>query len=475
MNGSKKQKVKLPWIIIIFLGVVSLSLFYSFQTPLPEGISFAGPMRNSQFEFIYDVSYQQDGEMVYERQIFSKIKSLIAEAREFIVIDVFLFNDDYDRKHSFPGIAGELTDALVRQKEKYPDLNIVFITDEINTFYGAYPSKYLEKLKENGVQVVVTDVSAFRDPNPLYSGLWRLLSLDKIHTGGKGWLPNPFSSDSPKVTLRAYLRLLNLKANHRKVVITENEALVTSFNPHDASANHSNIAFCVQSEVIDDLLESENAVVRLSQSQPFNFRSRVDVNGDAKVQLLTEGRIKEALIEEISTAEKGDKIKMAMFYLAEHEIIEELLKACERGVEVQIILDANKDAFGIEKNGVPNRPAAYKLVQDSKGKIKIRWYSTHGEQFHSKLTIFNKGREVVLIGGSANLTRRNINDYNLETDLRVILTSTHPEARKVNDYFDRLWNNEGAEYTLDFHAYEEKSLIKRFLYEVQERTGLSSF
>ena len=80
-----------------------------------------------------------------------------------------------------------------------------------------------------------------------------------------------------------------------------------------------------------------------------------------------------------------------------------------------------------------------------------------------------------MIGGSANLTRRNLTDYNLETDLKVILTNTHPEARKVNDYFDRLWNNEGAEYTLDFHAYEEKSLIKRFLYEVQERTGLSSF
>ncbi|MGI6554552.1 MAG: phospholipase D family protein [Bacillota bacterium] len=452
-----------------------MSLFNSFQTPLPKGISYAGPLRNSQFEFIYDLSYQQDGEMVYERQIFSKIKNLIEEAREFIVIDMFLFNDDYDRKDSFPQIARELTDALIRQKEQYPDLHIAFITDEINTFYGAYPSKYLEKLKENGVQVVITDAAVFRDPNPLYSGLWRLLRLDKIDTSGKGWLPNPFSSDSPKVTLRAYLRLLNLKANHRKVVITEKEALVTSFNPHDASAYHSNIAFCVQSEVIDYLLESENTVVRFSQSQPFNFRSRVDANGDARVQLITEGKIKEALIEEISTAGKGDKIKMAMFYLAEHEIIDELIKACERGVEVQIILDANKDAFGIEKNGVPNRPVAYKLLKDSKEKIKIRWYSTHGEQFHSKLTIFNKGSEVVLIGGSANLTRRNINDYNLETDLRVILTSSHPEARKVNAYFDRLWTNEGAEYTLDFNAYAEKSLVKRVLYEVQERTGLSSF
>ena len=57
-----------------------MSLFYSFLNSPPEGISFSGPMRNSQFEFIHDVSYQQDGEMIYERQIFSKIKSMIAEA-----------------------------------------------------------------------------------------------------------------------------------------------------------------------------------------------------------------------------------------------------------------------------------------------------------------------------------------------------------------------------------------------------------
>ncbi len=36
--------------------------------------------------------------------------------------------------------------------------------------------------------------------------------------------------------------MLNFKANHRKILITENEALITSANVHDASAYHSNIA-----------------------------------------------------------------------------------------------------------------------------------------------------------------------------------------------------------------------------------------
>jgi phosphatidylserine/phosphatidylglycerophosphate/cardiolipin synthase-like enzyme len=191
--------------------------------------------------------------------------------------------------------------------------------------------------------------------------------------------------------------------------------------------------------------------------------------------MLTEGKIKEALVKEISSAKSGDSIKMAMFYLAHQDVIEELLKASQRGVDVKIILDANKDAFGIEKNGVPNRPVAYKLIKDSKEKIQIRWYSTHGEQFHSKLTIFEKGDKTVLFGGSANLTRRNIDDYNLETDLKVILPASHSESKKVKAFFDRIWNNKGGEYTLDFSAYQEKSLAKQVLYQVQERTGLSSF
>ncbi len=46
--------------------------------------------------------------------------------------------------------------------------------------------------------------------------------------------------------------MLNFKANHRKILITENEALITSANVHDASAYHSNIAFVVSGEIIAD-------------------------------------------------------------------------------------------------------------------------------------------------------------------------------------------------------------------------------
>jgi HKD family nuclease len=49
----------------------------------------------------------------------------------------------------------------------------------------------------------------------------------------------------------------------------------------------------------------------------------------------------------------------------------------------------------------------------------VQWYDTHGEQFHTKLLAFHTARGTTLLGGSANLTRRNLGDYNLEADLLV--------------------------------------------------------
>ena len=139
----------------------------------------------------------------------------------------------------------------------------MFITDEINNFYGVYESENIKRLKENGIDLVLTDLEKIRDSNPVYAGFWRT-SLKWFGTAGKGWLANPFSPDSPKVTARGYLKLLNFKANHRKVILSEKNAIVTSMNPHDASGHHSNIAFKLEGSILEDILESELQVAQFS-------------------------------------------------------------------------------------------------------------------------------------------------------------------------------------------------------------------
>ena len=475
LESIKKKTIFKKSILLTLLTVIIGSGFFS---SMPLGTSYEGELQDiSYIEFLYDLSYKKDNKTVREHKIFDEIIKMIKKAEEFIIIDIFLFNDDYDRKNEFPPLSSEFTNALIEQKEKYPDLKIFLITDEINNFYGAYESKYLKKLRENNIEVIITDINKMRNSNPLYSGIWKIL-LKWMGTSGEGWIRNPFSPDSPKVNIRSYLKLANFKANHRKVFITENAAIVSSANIHDASGYHSNIAFKIKGEIINDLIKSEMAVAEFSgfNMENIQYRDNKEVLKDVKAMVITEGKIKKHILEEIKSTDKNDKITMGMFYLSDRDVIKELIEASQRGVEIKIILDANKDAFGLEKNGIPNRSVAWELVKKSKGNIDIKWYATHGEQYHTKLILIERNDNTAsIIGGSANFTVRNIGDYNIETNLKIVAKNYSEITQDIRGYFDRIWENKDGEYTLDFSAYEENNFFKYIMYRFQEWSGLSTF
>ncbi|MDD4363709.1 MAG: hypothetical protein PHD33_05850 [Atribacterota bacterium] len=275
---NKKILIKaLKYFIIVFL---LISIMKGFITPMPEGTSIMGNERtDSNVEFLYDLTYLQENEKVHEQSIVNEWLNLINNAEDYIILDMFLFNDEYNREYNFPNVSEELTNVLINKKESNPDIDILFITDEINNFYGVYESQYLENLKENNIDVVVTDNEKIRDSNPLYAGFWRT-AIKWFGTEGEGWLPNPFSPDSEDVTLRGYLKLLNFKANHRKVIVTDKAGIVTSANPHDASAYHSNIAFKVEGKILKDLMESELAVAEFSgyENKDFFYKEKEEIS-----------------------------------------------------------------------------------------------------------------------------------------------------------------------------------------------------
>ena len=165
-----------------------------------------------------------------------------------------------------------------------------------------------------------------------------------------------------------------------------------------------------------------------------------------------------------------------MFYLSDRDVIEALLGAAERGARLRIILDPNRDAFGYEKNGIPNRPVAHELVGKSEGAVAIRWYDTRGEQFHSKMVYAEKtdGSATVVLG-SANLTRRNLDGYNLELDVMVSAEAGAPLMKEIRDYLERVWNNRDGLYTVAYETFADDSAIRTMIYRFQEFTGLCSF
>jgi phosphatidylserine/phosphatidylglycerophosphate/cardiolipin synthase-like enzyme len=155
-----------------------------------------------------------------------------------------------------------------------------------------------------------------------------------------------------------------------------------------------------------------------------------------------------------------------------------LLEAADRGARVRLILDPNRDAFGRQKDGVPNRPVANELVTKSGERIQVRWYRTHGEQFHTKIAMVRRGDRFVASLGSANLTRRNIGNYNLEANIAVETDAGSALAIEMQGYFDRMWNNDGppgTQYTAAFGAYKDEDRGRYWRYRLMEATGLSTW
>lgn len=458
----------LTFILILITIVILTSVYHSYK-PLPEGVSFEGDIHNvSEVDFLYDITYGDKDNLQKEHAIFDRIHEVIDDAEEFIVIDMFLFNGYHDGEMDYPPLSSKLMESLISKKKENPDLDIVFITDEINTTYGSHEAEELSILEDNGIRIVETNVKVLRDSNPLYSGVWRVF-FQWFGQGGSGWIKNPMANDAPETTVRSYLKLLNIKANHRKVVATDKTAIISSANPHDASGLHSNTAFEVSGNIISDILKTEQAILDFSGGGTLPKYTGQAEEGDIAVQLLTERKILDHVLEEIKKSKDTEEIWVGMFYLAERKIIEELIAAADRGVTVNLILDPNEHAFGQQKIGLPNRPVAAEMVEEGQGNIELRWYNTQGEQYHPKMIYFKRAEESIIIGGSANFTRRNLYDLNLETDIKITANNNEQVMKDMDDYFVRLWSNEDEMYTLPYESYkDDMPIVKKAMYRLQK-------
>jgi len=455
---------------------------------LPPGLDFAGDLRPAtEVSFLYDDTWLNAlGQRQVEQHIFDAVFAMVQGARRFLLLDMFLYNDfQGEPAEQTRALARELTERLVSQQQLYPEMIIIVITDPINLVYGGLPSVYFETLQAAGITVVITDLEPLPDSNPAYSVLWRWL-LRPFGNSRARSLPNPFGAG--RVSVRSWLRMLNFKANHRKLVIADRGqdylGLVTSANPHDGSSAHRNVALRFNGQAVRDLWHSEAAVLALSGAP----LPQVDV-GDCgsspgpdspyahspyNVQLLTEHKIKSGLLHMLAALGTGDRLDVMMFYLAERALVMALQEAHHRGAQVRIILDPNKDAFGFKKNGIPNRPVAAELVRAG---LPVRWCTTQGEQCHVKMVITHTadGNSQLLLG-SANLTRRNLDNFNLESDILLQATTTSPAIMQAEAMFNRSWTNlPGRQFTTAYSGYGATSRLMYWLYRFQEATGISTF
>ncbi len=475
---SKRRRIVYATAGVLAIMYVLVIVWHTYK-PLPEGISYEGEMHELEnVEMLYDLSFAQDKKGTnteHHLEIFDEVYALIDEAEDFIVIDFFLFDNYNDQEIEFPAVSETLTEHLLEKKKENPNMPIYFITDPLNTGYGSFESQFLVALEEAGIEVIITDLDKLRDSMPLYSGFYRVI-FQWFDTEGGGWVPNAMSSEAPELSLTSYLKLLNIKANHRKVIITEKEAIVSSANPHNASGFHGNMAFKVSGAIINDLLEAEEAVSKYSGGPEFPRIDAAEETGPYQAQYLTEKRIQDALLKDVAKAKDGDVIRLGMFYIAQPQVIDALEKAAKRGVDVRMILDPNENAFGTQKTGLPNRPVVNEILENSDNKIEVRWYNVVVGQYHTKTLMIQTAQETYIYGGSANYTERTLDNYNLESDIRIIAPNDSELTGNVNDYFDMLWDNEDALYTLDVEAYQDDfTFWQRGIYGFQKLFKLTTY
>lgn len=487
-----KRRVRRLLLVALVAGWLAMAYWQTVK-PLPQGTHVAGPVcpvAAGQVSFIADITAADAyGHLVVSQGIFDEVLKVVRGARHFIVLDYALLAAAEGAQPQRP-VAAELTDALLEARRTLPELKVLLVTDPVNERYGASRSVQLTLLRAAGVEVVLARLDRLRDTNFLYSSLWRLAV--------RWW-------DGPRGPLGFELRELNFKADHRKVVIADDGGdglvgVVGSANPKDAQSGWSNLAARVAGDSLGSLLASELAIARFSgwagNSEPYLRAAdphapeqcaravaaaavTAPLTADtARVQVLTEGALRSALLEHAQASGRGDAIDVAMFGFADRGLIEALLDASRRGVVVRLILDPNEDATTVVPSGLPNQPAASELVARSAGAVRVRWYRTHGERFHAALVLFSGRQNLWMTVGSANLTRRGLDDYNLEANLAIEVLRDAPLAAQAQGYFDTLWSNRaalGIEYTADFAAFADSRQTDYWLYRLLEGTGFTAF
>ena len=471
----------------ILFGMAGLLLLYlltaAFHTlkPLPAGLDVETPWRPlHNATFLADTTWADaGGERHSDQSIFDEVLRIVEGAQTTVVADFFLLNNFAgDANDDQRPLSRELVDALVRRRTADPSMQVMLITDPFNSLYGGVPQPFFEELRSAGATVVTTELRALRDSNPAWTAGWRICCQWFGNSTRGSWLPNPVGGES--VGLRTYLTLLNFKANHRKTIVADTAegwvGLVTSGNPHDASSRHHNIAIRFSGAAALDLLATELAVAAFSGHDTFPVpEPQPDTaNGDTAIRILTESRILDAALEMIDGAGPGDHVDLLMFYLSHRDIVRALASAHKRGAIVRALLDPNRDAFGREKNGIPNRQVALELHRAG---VPVRWCNTSGEQCHGKMLIRRDADgQSLLLAGSANFTRRNLDNLNLETNVQVRGPATTPVIADASVFFEGRWSNEpGREHSLEYSAFADDSRLRYWTYRFMEQSGWSAF
>jgi PLD-like domain len=341
---------------------------------------------------------------------------------------------------------------LLARQQARPNLKIVVVTDPGSELLGGTPPLSLASLEQAGVIVARVRLDRLRDSNPLYTGTWRMVF---------GWWSDPFEEAPDDTGVAAWARSRNFKADQRQLLMADDgsggwTAVV--------SAADARTGLVLRGALARAMVTSELQVAawstdddRLPAAPPMGGRGV----GSIDARFLTEGGIETALLDALTAADRGDSIRIAVDTLSDRPFILAALRAATRGAHLQVLLSPQ---------AMPNRIVAHELQRDGNGRIDVRWSSFESGSTHPKLLLVQHRNDLWVNWSSANFTRRNLADLNLETAVELRMPARSAPARAATDYFANAWASASADADP-----ADVSTMDYWRYRFDEATGLSDF
>ncbi len=481
--------------------------FWLAQKRLPPGVHIEGSWQDLP---VAGVGFRRDlsaadasGAPFGTQQIDAELLSMVAQARDFLVLDTGLFGDlpaagpGAQRLRSAKPEAFTLAEALLKAKREQPDLQVLMLIDpaSVEMSLDAAAPTTLDRLRSGGIAVVPVDVHRLRAPNPAFAAFWRLCCRWWSHIGPRGAWPNPLGVGPSGVSMGLWGETAGFQRSHRQLLIGDDGAgglagMVFSRPLNSEASIHSASALRLSGEALEPMLESEFVVAQFSgwsggamqaRSQRLENRQRTSMaapadDGAARARVLSEAAIAQVLVQRIDSARRGDSIDIAALYLSQRELVRSLLDAARRGAVVRVLLDPGKDGYGYVRSGVPNREVASELVAASDGAVRVRWYRTHGEQFSPGFVLVRSLERAWLMIGTAELTRYDLDDIDLAAAFVVEMPANAAAGADAQTWFDTLWYNRaggGTEYSSDVDVYADASELDYWRYRLLEASGAS--
>lgn len=432
-----------------------------------------------------------------------KALEMIEKADKFALASVFLFDVLYADAPPEMDIVKQLTDLLVKKRAQDPDFSVIIMLDPINRAYSNRRGPAVKRLAKSGADTFYSDLVSTNSATALGVGETLrdgLRLVDNLSLGVIGKVLGVVASpkipikndlDEDGISIEALWNAAAIKANHRKLLVTDSgdtcEALVSSANPHNASTGSANYSISVRGDIAKYIYMNIRKDVELSIKLDYAYWSDGSASYKSRfledklpafktasylpavktektpigIRYLTESRIRKEILRLLDAAKPNDQIRIQMFYLSDIEVVDAIAETARRlSNPLRLILDPSKDAFGTIKDGTPNRQVAAYLMEKKKKEnlnIQIRWYETHGEQNHAKImSITNeKTDKYQVFTGSANWTGKNLKDINMESN--VSLKGAKAICEKFNGLFDKFWtNSDGLVYTIRYEGKYQK-------------------